>query len=113
MRTYTGFLAALALIAACTTPAMARHHHQAAQAVPANANLSGMRIYSPKGSYVGTVLSMSKTKTGKPAAVMLVEKRLGIGTVKVLLPTGQLKPRKDGGYYADMTRQEARGLPKA
>jgi hypothetical protein len=124
MKRYVSVLTALSLAAVWTAPAIARHHAihhrrepQAAhelQAVPENANLSGKQILSPDGSYIGTVLSMSKTAQGQRAAVMQVEKRLGLGTVEVLLPISKVKPGPQGGFYTDMTRAEARNdLPKA
>ncbi len=114
MNRYMAILAVFSLAIVCTAPAVARyHHHHATHAVKVKANLSGKRIYGPNGSYVGTVLSMSRTKNGRRAAVMLVEKRLGVGTVKVLLPVSKLKFRERGGYHINLTREEARGLPKA
>lgn len=113
---------------AAFTPALAKHHASHAQTAQADtqttsssdqktampSDLSGQKIYTSTGNVVGMVASMSKDAQGQPAAVISVEKKLGIGSTKVLLPVSQLQPRDSGGgYYTNLTTAQVRALPKA
>jgi len=125
------FVTALAVLSIVAGgPALAKHHASPAaqtaqadatnaasdqnQAKPAPSDLTGQKVYTSTNNLVGTVASMSKDADGKPAAVIGVEKRLGIGSQKVLLSVSQLQPRDNGGgYYTNMTLAQVRTLPKA
>jgi len=124
-------LAALSLAACLSSPALAKHHashatqtaqadaqtsssDQPAAGVPANADLTGQTIYTSTGNTVGKVASMSKNAQGQRAAAIGVEKRLGMGSTKILLPVSLLQPRDQGpGYFTNLTLAQVRDLPRA
>lgn len=131
MRGTIAALAAVAVMASLGGAALAKHHSakaaqtaqtdqatqpsdQTSSTVPANTDLTGQKIYTSTGNTVGTVASMSKDGQGQSAAVVNVEKRLGIGSQKVLISVSQLQPREEGGgYFTNLTLTQVKALPKA
>jgi sporulation protein YlmC with PRC-barrel domain len=121
------FVTVLAVVSiAAFGPAVAKHASHNAKTAQADttapsdqkagtpSNLTGQKIYTSTGNVVGVVGSMSKDGQGQPTAIIAVEKKLGIGSTKVVMPVSQLQPRDNGGgYFTNMTTGQVRALPKA
>ncbi|MDE2133998.1 MAG: PRC-barrel domain-containing protein [Alphaproteobacteria bacterium] len=77
------------------------------------ADLTGQTIYSSKGHKIGTVSSMATDAQGQQAAVVSIEKFLGMGGKNVQFPVSSLSPKDGGGYTTSLTSKEIKKLPEA
>ncbi|MDE2181427.1 MAG: PRC-barrel domain-containing protein [Alphaproteobacteria bacterium] len=77
-----------------------------------SSDLTGQTIYNSRGRKIGTVASMTTDSKGQQAAVVNVERRMGMGGREVLIPVSDLQQRTSGsGYSTTLTTRELRKLP--
>jgi hypothetical protein len=77
----------------------------------ANAGLTGQAIYSAAGREIGTVASMTVDANSQPAAVVTVEKFLGMGGKQVVFPVRSLQSKEGGGYTTSLSSAQIKKLP--
>ncbi|MBU6297503.1 MAG: PRC-barrel domain-containing protein [Alphaproteobacteria bacterium] len=87
--------------------------NQATPSQSTQADLTGQMIYSEKGHKLGTVSSMTTDAQGQQAAVVSMERFLGMGGKSVVIPVAKLEARSAGGYTANLTASEIKKLPEA
>jgi PRC-barrel domain len=87
--------------------------NQAAPGQSMQADLTGQLIYSEKGHKLGTVSSMTTDAQGQQAAVVSMERFLGMGGKNVVIPVSKLKTRSGGGYTAELSASQIKKLPNA
>jgi hypothetical protein len=77
-----------------------------------SADLTGQSIYSAKGTKIGTVSSMTIDSSGQQAAVVNVQRFMGMGGKNVTFPVSSLQARTKGGYMTNLTATEIKALPE-
>ncbi|MDE2499538.1 MAG: PRC-barrel domain-containing protein [Alphaproteobacteria bacterium] len=87
--------------------------NQATPGQSTQADLSGQMIYSEKGHKLGTVSSMTTDAQGQQAAVVSMERFLGMGGKNVVIPVSKLEARSGGGYTAELSASQIKKLPDA
>ncbi|MDE2264717.1 MAG: PRC-barrel domain-containing protein [Alphaproteobacteria bacterium] len=95
------------------TPGEQPMPNQATPGQSTQADLSGQMIYSEKGHKLGTVSSMTTDAQGQQAAVVSMERFLGMGGKNVVIPVSKLEARSGGGYTAELSASQIKKLPDA
>lgn len=80
------------------------------QGSAATADLMGQTIYSVKDRKIGTITSVNTDVQGQQAALVSIQRYMGMDGQTVLIPVRALQARESGGYTTTLSATELKAL---